>query len=44
MAGMLIRGASGVKTFSSSPAAQELLKNLDIAKPDCIIAWSIDRL
>jgi DNA invertase Pin-like site-specific DNA recombinase len=38
------KGASGVKTFSSRPAAQELLKNLDIAKPDCIIAWSIDRL
>jgi len=38
------KGASGVKTFSSRPAAQELLKSLDIAKPDCIIAWSIDRL
>jgi DNA invertase Pin-like site-specific DNA recombinase len=38
------KGASGVKMFSSRSAAQELLKNLDIAKPDCIIAWSIDRL
>jgi len=38
------KGESGGKPFRDRPQAQLLLKELDVLKPDAIIAWSLDRL
>ena len=38
------KGESSAKPFKSRPSAQLLLQELDKLKPDCIIAWSLDRL
>jgi len=38
------RGESGAKPFKTRPNAQQLLREIDELKPNCIIAWSLDRL
>ena len=38
------KGESGAKPFKDRPGAKQLLEELDVVKPDCIIAWSLDRL
>jgi len=38
------KGESGNKPFKSRPSASKLLEELDSIKPDCIVAWSLDRL
>ncbi len=38
------KGESGGKPFNSRPAAQQLLNEVDQVKPDCVLAWSLDRL
>jgi len=38
------KGESGAKPFKDRPGAKQLLEGLDSVKPDCIIAWSLDRL
>jgi len=38
------KGESGSKPFKSRPNASRLLEELDSIKPDCIVAWSLDRL
>ncbi|MEM2569219.1 MAG: recombinase family protein [Candidatus Bathyarchaeia archaeon] len=37
------KGESGAKLFSERPEALKLLSELEIIKPDAIIAWSLDR-
>jgi DNA invertase Pin-like site-specific DNA recombinase len=38
------KGESGAKLFRDRPSAQRLLSELAVFKPDCILAWSIDRI
>ncbi|MCD6340803.1 MAG: recombinase family protein [Desulfurococcales archaeon] len=38
------KGESGSKPFKNRPGASKLLEELDYLKPDCIVAWSLDRL
>lgn len=38
------RGESGAKFFAERPGARMLLEELEAVKPDCVIAWSIDRV
>jgi Site-specific recombinases, DNA invertase Pin homologs len=38
------KGESGSKSFKERPSANLLLNELDILKPECVLAWSIDRL
>ena len=38
------KGESGVKLFRDRPSASQLLTELDVLKPDCMIVWAIDRL
>jgi len=38
------KGESGAKPFKDRPSARELLEELDRIKPECIVAWSLDRL
>jgi len=36
--------ASGAIAFKNRESAKELLKDIDLLKPDLVIAWSLDRL
>ena len=38
------KGESGSKSFKNRPNVNKLLEELDVIKPDCILAWSLDRL
>ncbi|MDW8061214.1 MAG: recombinase family protein [Nitrososphaerota archaeon] len=38
------KGESGVKQFMDRPSASKLLKEIDLLKPDFVVAWSLDRL
>jgi DNA invertase Pin-like site-specific DNA recombinase len=35
---------SGAQLFKKRPGAQELLNELDVLAPECLISWSLDRL
>jgi putative DNA-invertase from lambdoid prophage Rac len=35
---------SGAQLFKRRPGAQELLNELDVLKPECLVSWSLDRL
>jgi len=38
------KGVSGAKPFTERPEAVRLLSDLELYKPECVVAWSIDRL
>ena len=38
------KGESGAKPFRDRPAASQLLAELERLKPDCVVAWALDRL
>lgn len=38
------KGESGAKPFVDRPSASQLLDEIDILKPDFVVAWSLDRL
>jgi len=38
------KGESGAKLFKDRPSASTLLQELDQLRPECVLAWSIDRL
>ena len=38
------KGESGATVFKERPSAKQLLEELDKLKPECIVAWSLDRL
>ena len=38
------KGESGAKLFKERPGASQFLSELDQLKPECLVAWSIDRL
>jgi len=38
------KGESGAKLFKERPSASQLLSELEQLKPECLVAWSIDRL
>lgn len=38
------KGVSGARPFAERPEAMRLLADLELFKPDCVVAWSIDRL
>lgn len=38
------KGESGSKPFKERPGAKRLLEEIDVLKPDVVIAWSLDRL
>jgi len=38
------KGESGAKLFRDRPSAQRLLSELAVLEPECLIAWSIDRI
>jgi len=38
------KGESGAKSFKERPAGSQLLQDLDQLRPECVLAWSIDRL
>jgi len=38
------KGESGSKVFRERPSARKLLDELSDVKPECIVAWSLDRL
>jgi len=38
------KGESGAKSFKDRPAGNQLLQDLDQLRPECVLAWSIDRL
>jgi DNA invertase Pin-like site-specific DNA recombinase len=35
---------SGAQLFKHRPSAQELLNEIDMLKPECLVLWSLDRL
>jgi len=38
------KGVSGARPFAERAEAVRLLADLELFKPDCVVAWSIDRL
>ena len=38
------KGESGAKLFRDRPGARRLLSELAVLEPECLIAWSIDRI
>ena len=38
------KGESGAKSFRERPQARKMLEELETVKPDCVVAWSLDRL
>lgn len=38
------KGESGAKAFKDRPAAAQLLAELNELKPDCLLAWALDRI
>ncbi|MBS7642639.1 MAG: recombinase family protein [Candidatus Bathyarchaeia archaeon] len=38
------KGEPGAKPFIDRPSASQLVKEIDILKPDFVVAWSLDRL
>jgi len=38
------KGESGAKPFKERPGASQLLAELEQLRPECLLAWSIDRL
>jgi len=35
---------SGIQLFEKRPGAQELIRELDTLRPECLVSWSLDRL
>lgn len=38
------KGESGAKPFKDRPSAQQIINEIEILKPDCIISWALDRI
>jgi putative DNA-invertase from lambdoid prophage Rac len=38
------KGVSGAKPFRDRPGGRRLLAELDSVRPDCVVAWSLDRI
>jgi len=38
------KGESGAKPFKERPSAQQLMSEIGTLKPECVVAWSIDRV